>query len=62
MSISTKEFRERLRENKTRCFCGTRLKMGRSGVPYCPRCSVFEPGLEVGGVTYLNGYREVVRS
>jgi len=62
MSISTKEFRERLKRNRDRCFCGERLKAGRDGRYYCPHCDVFEPGTEVGGVIYSNGCREVVRA
>ena len=61
MSISTKEFREKLKRNRDRCFCGERLKVGRDGV-YCPHCDVFEHGIEVGGIIYSNGCREVVRA
>ncbi len=62
MSISTKEFKEQLKKNKEYCFCGEKLKKGRNGELYCPRCNVFEPGLELGGITYLNGCREEVRA
>lgn len=62
MSVSTKEFKEQLRKNREFCFCGERLKVGRNGELYCPKCSVFEPGLELGGITYKNGCREVVRA
>ena len=68
MSISIKEFRERLRENKTRCFCGRRLLIGRDGIPYCPACNAIqlldlggkEPKHCVGVVRLLNGKQEFV--
>lgn len=62
MSISAQEFKEQIRRNREFCFCGEKLKVGRSGEGYCPRCNVFEPGIEIGGITYKNGCRELVRS
>ncbi len=68
MSISTKEFKEKLRENKARCFCGHKLVIGRDEVPYCPVCNAFEhldlggkePKKAVGVVRLLNGKREFI--
>jgi hypothetical protein len=65
MSISTKEFLKKLRENKTKCFCGHRLLIGRDGIPYCPICNAIHhmdlgekiPKKAVGMVRFLNGER-----
>lgn len=68
MSIEMREFKERLRENKTRCFCGHKLVIGRDEVPYCPACNATqhldlgwkEPNKAIGVVRYLNGEREFI--
>lgn len=60
MSVSAKAFKEQLRRNRDYCFCGERLRVGRDGKKYCPRCHA-QYGEVVGWITYKNGMSEVVR-
>lgn len=60
MSVSSREFKKQIKENKELCFCGERLKVGRDGERYCPKCNLVQGDI-VGWVTYLNGCTEVIR-